>query len=150
MGLGPRGRCGRAIEAQHGSVTAQSCDAKINVGIQIHIQFLRALEDVFAVHATRESLVFKLLAHTLHIYVEDRFRRFDERNSGQKTGQFIAGKEGLGEMRVSRYTGVLCMSHDCYTNLFRPSLLGKNLISYERDVLLRWDIFRSRSRAVNQ
>ena len=81
-----RGRRGHTVEAQSGSVATHSGNAKGNVGVQIHSQFLRALHDVFAVDTTRESLVFKLLSHTLQVYVEDGFSRFDERNGSQKTG----------------------------------------------------------------
>jgi hypothetical protein len=70
-GLCSRGRRGHTIETQRGSVATQSGNAKGNVIVQIHTQFLRALNDVFAVDTTRESLVFKLLSHTLKVYVED-------------------------------------------------------------------------------
>src|ERR1700722_16162 len=80
-----RGRSGRSVQAQRDSVAAECCDAEGYVGVEIHTQFLRALDDVFTMYTTRESLVFKLLSHTLNVYVEDRFGWLDERNSGQKT-----------------------------------------------------------------
>src|SRR5580700_8849446 len=106
-------------------------DAKGNVCIQIYFQFLRAGDDVLTMHPAGESLIFQLLTDTWNVYIEDRSRGLDERDGGKKSGEFIAGKESLSEMRGSRYAGVLRMTHNRVANLLRPSLLGKNLVSHE-------------------
>ncbi len=83
--------------------------------------------DVFAMYTTRESLVFHLLTDAGNIYIEDRSGGLDQGHSGEKTGEFIAGEKGLGEMRGSGHAGVLCMAHDRLANLLRPSLLARIL-----------------------
>jgi hypothetical protein len=52
-------------------VTAHGGNAEADMGVQIEAQFLRSLKDVFAVHTTRESLIFHLLTDTGDIHIED-------------------------------------------------------------------------------
>src|ERR1700739_4800257 len=133
-------RSGHAIEAQHPGGAAHGGDAESNMGVEFEPKFLRPLADVFALYITRKCLIFHLLTHTRYVYIEDRFGRLDERYCGQKTGQLIARKEGFGEVRFSRYTGVLCMTHDGFANLLRPSLIRENFVSNE-GMFLRAGVF---------
>src|SRR5271169_2141919 len=83
-------------------------------------------------YPARKGLIFQLFTDIWGVYIEDRTGGLDERNGGEKSGEFIAGEESLGKMRCSRHTGVLRMAHDRFANLLRPSLLGEDFVAHER------------------
>src|SRR4029077_20505426 len=71
----------------------QSLDAESNVLVQINTQSRRALNNVVAVHLAGEGLIFHPFSHRLGVDLGERLTRLDQRNGGDKSGEFVAGEK---------------------------------------------------------
>ena len=81
-----------------GEFQAVGLDAKGDVGVEVDAEFGHALQDVLAVNAACEGLVFHLFLHARNLDVGDGLAGLDQRASGEEAGQLIAGKEDFGEV----------------------------------------------------
>ena len=89
--------------------------------VEIDAQFGRALNHVLPIHSPRKRLVLHLPAHAGHFDLGDGFGGLDEGAGDEKAGQFVAGEQGLIEMRDAGHTGVLRVAQNGGAQLDGPA-----------------------------
>src|SRR4051812_22105432 len=63
------GGCGVPCETQRASPLLHRLNAEVDVFLERNAQFLRAFDDVLAIHAARKCLVLHLLLYGRHVHL---------------------------------------------------------------------------------
>lgn len=98
--------------------------------VEIHSEFARARGNVVAVHGAGECLVLHLFSDARNVHFVNAPSGFHIRDSREKPGEFVAGKERFLEQRDPRHAGEIGVREDGAANLFRHSARGQNGLSF--------------------
>ncbi len=82
-------------------------DTEVDVVVQFHAQFLRAVDDVVAAHRTRESFVLHFLADRFRFHFMDAAPGLHERDRGDEAGQFVTCEQSFFESRNPRHPTIV-------------------------------------------
>jgi hypothetical protein len=108
--------------------------------LKIDSQVGCALGDVVAVDGACEGFVFHSLSYGLSINFGERLVRFDQRNGGDESGEFIASEERLLHVGLASHSGVLRVRHDGAADVVGPAPLGEDFVA-DLWMLFRGGIF---------